>query len=194
LLLQYDVKNILSAIDRMSKYSAYSKLRYCNQISLLHFLVNPKNEDYLKVFLKEEDDKAVFSRLNSVKTKYKGIQAELKDIYIDMYPSIEDGEKYYKRNQYGIMKFFEEIITSAQSRNLDLCGRWFTRENKHGEPAIFSEYITYLQDKFGKGDGVINMRLLVDFSNWIDFINERMRDEYELTSFFYSENKFEEED
>jgi hypothetical protein len=192
LLCHHPSEALFKSIERFSKYGNYSKLRYCKQISLLPFLLNPREEDYLDVFMNEEDDGAVFSSLNSINTKYSGIQADWKKIYMRMFPDPEDGKKYYKRNKYGLMKFLENIVETAQKDDLNLCGRHFAKKNKQGEESIMKEYLIYLSDKFGKKDKVITMKLIVDFTNWMDFIQERMRDEYELNNFFkpaYFNNK-----
>lgn len=192
LLCHYSSKTLFRAIERFSKYGNYSKLRYYKQISLLPFLLNPNEENYLSVFLDEEDDGAVFSSLNVIKTNYSGIQADWKKIYKSMFVNPEDGDKYYKRNRHGLMKFLENIVETAQKSDLNLCGRQFAKKNKRGEESIMKEYLLYLSDKFGKKDKVITTKIIVEFTNWTDFIQERMRDEYELDNFFkpnYYNNK-----
>ena len=180
-LQNHSMDDIFRAIDRLEKYKGCTTFRFKNKIHLLEFLNNPKDDAYLKVFFTEENDKAIFSVLNKVKTKFPKEQNYWYKLYINLFSDPDDGKEQYRQYQYKMGMFIESLMRNITEHNLDLCDYTVT-ESADSAGSILKMYMAYMQHVTGN-----KIPKILDLTNdlWFDkFVVHKMRDEEEQTGFF----------
>jgi hypothetical protein len=187
LMLKHSINDIKRAIDRFDKNTGITCFKYSKKVSLLDFLINYKDDPYLKVLLTEEDDRDIFPSLVEKKTKYEKTQKEWEKIFVSFYSDEEEGRKIFKRYKFNLINFVEDLIEKIVNDNLETCGYHLTSDKN--ETPILIEYIGYLMDNNLVKENFINIRELTNKMNWKNFIQDKMRSEYGLNNFFYKKRK-----
>jgi len=179
----HTVDDFRKAIDRLHNYSHLTKFKYKNKINILEFLVNPYNEKYLQVFLKEEKDGAIFSALKEFKTKYPKEQEIFKKMFLEFYYDEEEGLNDYKCYSYRIKGFVEETIDDLVINERDRCGYKLFYESNDGihEP-VMEMYLNYIVDNTGRDIPMV--KDIVSPKRWLDFVENYMCEEEEAFNFW----------
>lgn len=186
-LSSHTMNQMRIVIDRFEHHMRSTKYRYKNKVSLLEVLTNPRDEEYLRVFFNEKNDKALFSLLNKVKTKYKREQNYFYSLYISQFADIDEGKERYKQFQYGLGRFVENLMCDLTHNKLNLCGYTMAQSSdkvssEESNGSVLQMYFEYLQQHTGR-----HIPMIKDITNpyqWENFVQYKMRDEDEVKNFW----------
>lgn len=186
-LSHHTMNQIRTVIDRFEQHMRSTKYKYKAKINLLEVLTNPRDEDYLKVFFKEKNDKALFSLLNKINTKFKKEQNFFYSLYVNQFNDIDEGKEKYKQFQYGLGRFVENLMCDLTSNNLNLCGYTMAQSSDktpsdESNGAILAMYLEYVQQQTGKQIPMV--KHITSPVLWDNFVQYKMRDEEEVTNFW----------
>jgi hypothetical protein len=173
-------------INNLKNYGLRSNIFvFTNKWTIIDFAADYKNKGYLQTFC--NNDGEVSFRVNRRKSNYPEAMEKWKDIFIERYTDETKGKNDFRKFESRLTIFLDKIIDTMVFEQRYLCGFKLTVPANNGAP-ILAEYLAYLLDSFGSGFLVND---IVEHTNWLNFVNQKMRNEYGYKNFWVKLDKLE---
>lgn len=127
------------------------------------------------------DDRMFNSKKYRYKVKYPETLSEFKELYMNLHKNKEKAEYWFEIFENSLAKFLDIKVSQVTKQKMNVYNRHLTKKYK-GENPIMQDYMEYLLD-----NNLLICSEIISDLNWINFVNQKMRGEYELKSFWYPE-------